>query len=87
MERALRAAEFDVAVPPVGRGAVGVELGKADQRSARVSPQDFERVGNLPVVGHGEVASHGSYRCRRIVSQRPLDDVEVMRAEIGELAA
>ena len=69
------------------RGGVGVDLRERHQGVAGIGPDDLQRVGHLAVVLDGELAAHRGDGQRRILAERPVDHVEVMDAEVGELAA
>ena len=87
IERAFGAAKLDLTRLGGGGGPIGVELGVGDERVARVMPERFHRVGHLAVVLDGELAAHGGDGERGILPEGPVNQIEVMDAVVGELAA
>src|SRR5262249_6949457 len=79
--------EFNLPTVGVAGGAVGVVLRERDQRPAVVFPDGLHGVGDLAVVFNRILAADGEHALGGILAQRPLNDIDIVRAEIGELAA
>ena len=84
--RAERAAELHVPAAQIRRRAVRIHLAERGEATV-VLPDRFERVGDVSIVVHRVLATEARHGLRRVLPERPLNDVEVVRAHVRELPA